>query len=794
MPSGTNGDPFVSLAQVTGATNDDIYYFNINNSLQFSTYVKDRKWILLASGSTDFTPVTGYTQTNNLTLQSNQILPANVVLNNENISAVRITGSDNNGGIIDVTTTYNFILDNLKNYISLSNDGFNLITPNAWSGINADKMNITFMTDNGPLNESIYHASGNSTGLHWKREDTFMRMIEKIILIGADANLNLWISARDSINLNDQPVGTPAENIPGFSKNNMSSTSMTVIDNPVLSPGIDVHVITVPLEVDSSFHPAMSLKDPLSSVTVTLKILGSTDLQHSVSFTEGNGNIDMAIYTLGVKVWFEENNTVSQLPDLTPNIWASFQVTFNITNIEISIDATTGVFSESIPRSKPGVLTCPEYKITSGSNVVYPPSIMTRNYPVSRMASISSVLLGNITTTSVVAIPRPPFTPPSTPPQLPSQPATPTPHIYKDAYCCLKLHYLNIARFIECKHDLFASKIQHSLKCLDQLLNLIITSLSNDHDTVSQASKILISEFYQYLTDHRQFLASMDSKGNQITNYKKEPVTYYGIYMHEPCICQIIPRYTKPLVTSNNIPLNLLLFRAWTINTTTRQLFSISLDNGETTLLKNLPTDTYYTGDFVDNQFYVANGTNGKLQKIGEDGTITNIADLPTSTPQDEIAISLQHDVKNGITYYMNYSPSVQTEWLYIVDLTSGTFSSGLAVANNGSYTVSLIINSDGKSFVLSDVTNALHEFYLDSATVNVNGLPIVDDNNMSIDIQFVAQDSDFRCGVNGKLYGMLRTSNGAGTFGTFDIQSDRVVFTPIKYYSTGYTPFSIDC
>ena len=93
---------------------------------------------------------------------------------------------------------------------------------------------------------------------------------------------------------------------------------------------------------------------------------------------------------------------------------------------------------------------------------------------------------------------------------------------YVTAFCCLKTHYQLIAqllsKFCDLPTKVQALKVKQDLEAVDQLLSAVITSLSNDTTEISVASKTLINEFFQYLVDHRDTLASLDRNGVQVTD------------------------------------------------------------------------------------------------------------------------------------------------------------------------------------------------------------------------------------------------------------------------------------
>ena len=204
-PDGSEQNPFTSLLLAKNIVSNGYYWFAINNNnmnLKFQTYVDNTNnngWILLASGSAS-TNEFSYPETLNLTLQSDLILNRNVVIGNTDISSIRINGADPSPDSIDVSTQNAFILNNLRNFVSLSENGNGNIPNGTWSGTNSNKMNISFPTGSGPLDIIRYHASGNGLGLHWGTTDRPvpppLGTLEKLIFFTTTkADLNLWISA-----------------------------------------------------------------------------------------------------------------------------------------------------------------------------------------------------------------------------------------------------------------------------------------------------------------------------------------------------------------------------------------------------------------------------------------------------------------------------------------------------------------------------------------------------------------------------------------------------------------------
>jgi len=282
----------------------------------------------------------------------------------------------------------------------------------------------------------------------------------------------------------------------------------------------------------------------------------------------------------------------------------------------------------------------------------------------------------------------------------------------------------------------------------------------------------------------------------------------YGVYLFDNCSCKLQPNHLKELVLANNVALNeQLLLRAWAITLDTRKLFRVDLETGNLTTLADLPQDgrVYRACDFINGTYYVVSdeitSTDGKLQTIDANGAIMFINSLPTP---DQAAgnntVSLQHDLKNNITYYINDTNANNINQLqYTLNSSNGMFAllGSIPLLPDNDYPISLVIDSTGKAYFLTnsknDATNdKLYDYNLVSRTVS-NPRPIVDKNDSAINILFT-QESDFSCGSNGKLYGMLRLSNDTTKFGTIEIKPDKAVFTEITSFPYALYAFAIDC
>lgn len=181
--TGIASDPFTDIDQVCSVTIPNTYYFNVNG-IAFSTYVEVGGWILIVSSSLSTTE-TFYPVTSNLTFQSDQMLSSGVYTNG-NVSSVRINATAGPNLPLDVVTSDATVLFNLQNNQILSTG----IANGIWTGSVLTRMDIngcpsTVMS----LNQYIYHACGNTEGLHWGPvHDT-----ETIDYQEPKNDLNLWI-------------------------------------------------------------------------------------------------------------------------------------------------------------------------------------------------------------------------------------------------------------------------------------------------------------------------------------------------------------------------------------------------------------------------------------------------------------------------------------------------------------------------------------------------------------------------------------------------------------------------
>jgi len=272
----------------------------------------------------------------------------------------------------------------------------------------------------------------------------------------------------------------------------------------------------------------------------------------------------------------------------------------------------------------------------------------------------------------------------------------------------------------------------------------------------------------------------------------------YGVYLFDNCSCKLQPNHLKELVLANNVALNeLLLLRAWAINRNDRKLFRVNLETGSLTKLADLPQDGrfYQACDFINGTYYVVsldnNGADSKLQTINANGVVTTIkvlADSGGPMSAGVLPISLQHDLTNNTTYYL--TGNLINILQYTLDLSNGNFT--LKGYLGGNVGISLVIDSTDKAYLIGQ-DDRLYDYSLVNR-IRSNSRLIVDKNGNRIRISSGAQESDFSCGSNGKLYGMLRLDNDTTKFGTIEIKPDKAVFTEIANFSYVLYAFAIDC
>lgn len=220
--TGTVTNPFTSLDQANSVTVDGIYHFNISGT-NFSTYVEALSgWILIASGD-QASSGSSYNRTTSLTLQSDEVLPA-PAYNQVEIVAVRINATAGPNIPFDVESTNANVLNNLRLDRTLSigtNSG-------AWTGTGTNRMLRSCISNVGTMATHIYHACGNTQGLHWQVGRNVGH--EKIVFSGSEINaLNLWVRA-ESVVLPVELSSFKAE-VYGDGKVLVSWETSTEIDN-----------------------------------------------------------------------------------------------------------------------------------------------------------------------------------------------------------------------------------------------------------------------------------------------------------------------------------------------------------------------------------------------------------------------------------------------------------------------------------------------------------------------------------------------------------------------------------
>ena len=190
--NGSAGTPFLALSKAYEVPSSGIYYFNISGQT-FSSYVEmGTGWILAVSGDGSTTE-SSYSTTTNLTLQSDQILPA-AIYTAVNITEVRMNATSGPGNAFDVMSSAPAVLNNLQNNRILS------WSTNAsdWSGQGTSYLQRNCAGNTGTLSTHIYHACGNGSNLHWQVGKITSH--EKLIFSNANKNdLNLWIRVNQQV-------------------------------------------------------------------------------------------------------------------------------------------------------------------------------------------------------------------------------------------------------------------------------------------------------------------------------------------------------------------------------------------------------------------------------------------------------------------------------------------------------------------------------------------------------------------------------------------------------------------
>lgn len=175
-PVGTTPtNPFTSIAQARGAMASyssykaGKYYFDIAGTT-FATYVDKDGYVLVASSDSLVTAAAAYTQVSTLTLRSDSILNSTIMskFTNSEIDEVRISSYSNGiRGTFDGYSKDPDVISSLSAYNILNNSQ----NGGSWEVVGSSKALNYFTASCIPsavtLNNGIYHACGNTDGMHW---------------------------------------------------------------------------------------------------------------------------------------------------------------------------------------------------------------------------------------------------------------------------------------------------------------------------------------------------------------------------------------------------------------------------------------------------------------------------------------------------------------------------------------------------------------------------------------------------------------------------------------------------
>ena len=165
--NGGSTQPFTSLGQAQNVTANGIYYFSLSGT-NFSTYVRVGGWVQVAI---DFKPSTGNVgnlpQSTALNNTVRGILSPSALSTLGSATVTRVLTSD---GLLDVQNTRPGIVTRIvNNQTLLATPADNTDNMSNWTGTNTPAGQFTSYgnTQAYGLNQNIFHAGDNGSGVHW---------------------------------------------------------------------------------------------------------------------------------------------------------------------------------------------------------------------------------------------------------------------------------------------------------------------------------------------------------------------------------------------------------------------------------------------------------------------------------------------------------------------------------------------------------------------------------------------------------------------------------------------------
>ena len=187
-------NPFTSVNQVTSATPDGLYHFNLNGNA-FETKVEGG-WVLVLNDP-GASVNQGLQAINSLDVTKRGILSNSVLSNLGNINVINVKSSN---GLVDVFSTNTTLISRLKASQTLHQGSNDNTINDSWTGVGA----VYFTSDatctsgdGNALNGNIIHTCGSFIGANWIPNRGIREITDASGFVGAGVSFGIWVQRID---------------------------------------------------------------------------------------------------------------------------------------------------------------------------------------------------------------------------------------------------------------------------------------------------------------------------------------------------------------------------------------------------------------------------------------------------------------------------------------------------------------------------------------------------------------------------------------------------------------------
>jgi len=187
-------NPFTSINQVTLATPDGLYQFNLNG-IAFETKVEGG-WVLVVN-DTGVSVNQGLQVINSLDVTKRGILSNSVLSNLGDINVINVKSSN---GLVDVFSTNTNLISRLKSSQTLHQGSNDNTINDSWTGVGAVYLTTDATCPSGDgnaLNGNVIHTCGPSNSLNWIPNRGIREITDAAGFVGAGVSFGIWVQRID---------------------------------------------------------------------------------------------------------------------------------------------------------------------------------------------------------------------------------------------------------------------------------------------------------------------------------------------------------------------------------------------------------------------------------------------------------------------------------------------------------------------------------------------------------------------------------------------------------------------